>query len=183
MPQAIVKLGEREDRLLTIVRGKFGLKNKSDAVNFVIDQYGEDLLEPQLRPEYKEELLKIDKGKFKRFTSIDDLRKEGLKVGLLRPCFFRPFPKERIIKALSKVKAVAVLDRSESFSGCGGPLFNDIKSAMFESSARPYLVDYIFGLGGRDIFPQEIKDVYYDLYDIVKSGKIKSQINYLGVRE
>ena len=76
MVQAIVTLGEREDRLLTIVRGKFGLKNKSEAVNFVIDQYGDELLEPELRPEYKEELLKIDKGKFKRFTSIDDLRKE-----------------------------------------------------------------------------------------------------------
>ena len=76
MVQAIVNLGEREDRLLTIIRGKFGLKNKSEAVNFVIDQYGDELLEPQLRPEYREELLKIDKGKFKRFTSIDDLRKE-----------------------------------------------------------------------------------------------------------
>jgi len=76
MVQAIINLGEREDRLLTIVRGKFGLKNKSEAVNFVIDQYGDELLEPQLRPEYREELLKIDKGKFKKFTSIDDLRKE-----------------------------------------------------------------------------------------------------------
>ena len=54
----------------------FLLKNKSEAVNFVIDQYGDELLEPQLRPEYREELLKIDKGKFKKFTSIDDLRKE-----------------------------------------------------------------------------------------------------------
>ncbi|MFO8015488.1 MAG: DUF2683 family protein [Candidatus Woesearchaeota archaeon] len=76
MVQAIIDLGEHEDRLLTIVRGKFGLKNKSEAVNFVIDRYGEDLLEPELRPEYKEELLKVDKGKIKRFASIDDLRKE-----------------------------------------------------------------------------------------------------------
>lgn len=76
MVQAIVNLGEYEDRLLTIVRGKFGLKNKSDAVNFVISKYGNELLEPELRPEYKAELLKTDKGKFKKFTSIDDLRKE-----------------------------------------------------------------------------------------------------------
>jgi len=76
MVQAIVNLGEHEDRLLTIIRGKFGLKNKSDAVNFVIGKYGDELLEPQLRPEYKEELLRIDKGKFKKFTSIHDLRKE-----------------------------------------------------------------------------------------------------------
>ena len=76
MVQAIVDLGEHEDRLLTIIRGKFGLKNKSEAVNFVIDKYGEKLLEPELQPEYKEELLRVDKGRFKRFTSIDDLRKE-----------------------------------------------------------------------------------------------------------
>jgi len=76
MVQTIVNLGEYEDRLLTIVRGKFGLRNKSEAVNFVIDKYGEELLEPELRPEYKKELLRVDKGKFKRFTSIDDLRKE-----------------------------------------------------------------------------------------------------------
>ena len=76
MVQAIVNLGEHENRLLTIIRGKFGLKNKSEAVNFVIDKYGEELLEPELRPEYKEELLRVDKGKFKKFASIYDLRKE-----------------------------------------------------------------------------------------------------------
>lgn len=76
MVQAIIRLGEREDRLITIVRGKYGLKNKSDAVNFIISQYGDTLLEASLRPEYKEELKKIEKGKFKAFTSIDELRKE-----------------------------------------------------------------------------------------------------------
>lgn len=76
MVQALIKLGEHEDRLLTIVRGKFGLKNKSDAVNFIIDKYGEELLEPELRPEYKEELLKVDKGKFKTFKSIEELKAE-----------------------------------------------------------------------------------------------------------
>ena len=76
MVQAIVNLGEREDRVLTIVKGKFGLKNKSEAVNLIIERYEQEVLEPRLRPEYKEELLKIDRGKFKRFSSIRDLRKE-----------------------------------------------------------------------------------------------------------
>ncbi len=74
MVQAILKLGEYEDRLLTIVRGKFGLKNKSEAVNFIIGQYGEELLEPELRPEYKEKLLKIDKQKGIKFKNIKELR-------------------------------------------------------------------------------------------------------------
>ena len=76
MVQAIVDLGEYEDRVLTIVKGKFGLKNKSEAVNLIIDKFEEQILEPELRPEYKKELLKVNKGKFKRFSSIEDLRKE-----------------------------------------------------------------------------------------------------------
>ena len=74
MVQAIVNLGEHEDRLLTIVRGKFGLKNKSDAVNFVIDKYGDELLEPQLRPEYIKKLQGIKKQKGIRFKSVNELR-------------------------------------------------------------------------------------------------------------
>jgi hypothetical protein len=76
MVQAIVNLGENEDRVLSIVKGKFGLKNKSEAVNLVIDKFEEALLEPNLRPEYKEELLKVDNGKFKSFSSIEELRRE-----------------------------------------------------------------------------------------------------------
>lgn len=76
MVQAIINLGEREDRVLTIIKGKFGLKNKSEAVNLVIGKFEQELLEPKLRPEYKEELLRVDRGKFKRFSSIEDLRRE-----------------------------------------------------------------------------------------------------------
>ncbi|MFW6450004.1 MAG: antitoxin [Nanoarchaeota archaeon] len=76
MAQIIAKLGEHEDRLLTIIRGKYGLKNKSDAINFVIDKFGGDLLEPELRPEYADEIKKTDKGRFKKFNTIDDLRRE-----------------------------------------------------------------------------------------------------------
>jgi len=114
---------------------------------------------------------------------IDELRQEGLKVGLIRPCFFRPFPKEDIIKAVSKAKVVAVLDRSESFSGSGGPLFQEIKTAMYDADAKPTLINHIFGLGGRDIFPDDIKNVYKELIDIAESGKVKNQINFLGVRD
>lgn len=63
MPQAIVKLGEHEDRVLTILRGKYGLKNKNEAINFVINKFEQDFLEPELRPEYKVKLSKIIRGK------------------------------------------------------------------------------------------------------------------------
>ena len=75
MAQAIVSLGEHEDRILNIVKGKYGFKNKSDAMNFVIDKFEQELLEPELRPEYIEKLAKIRKGKYIKFNSIDKLRK------------------------------------------------------------------------------------------------------------
>lgn len=75
MAQAIVSLGEHEDRILTIVKGKYGFKNKSDAMNFVIDKFEQEILEPELRPEYLEKLEKIRKGKYIKFNSIDELRK------------------------------------------------------------------------------------------------------------
>ena len=114
---------------------------------------------------------------------VDELRKSGMKVGLLKPIFFRPFPKERIVKALSNLKAVAILDRSDSFGAEGGPLFTEIKSALYEAKKKPLLTGYIFGLGGRDIFPEDIKKVYKDLEEVKKTGKVKSLVSYLGVRD
>ena len=73
MVQAIINVGDREDRILNIVKGKYGLKNKSDAMNFVINKFEEELLEPQLRPEYKVKLAKIMKGKH---LSKKELEKE-----------------------------------------------------------------------------------------------------------
>lgn len=77
MVQAIINLGEYQDRLLTVIKGKFGLKNKSDAVNFVIQKYGEELLEPQLRPQYVNKIREIEKkGKFHNYKSLSVLREE-----------------------------------------------------------------------------------------------------------
>ena len=74
MVQSIVNLGEREDRVLTIVKGKFGLKNKSQAINFVIGKFEENNLEPELRPEYVKKIRKIEKEKSIEFKNIDELR-------------------------------------------------------------------------------------------------------------
>jgi hypothetical protein len=76
MVQSIIDIDENEDRILNIVKAKFGLKNKSQAVALIAKIYGESFLEPELRPEYLEKLLKIDKeGKFISFNSIEELRR------------------------------------------------------------------------------------------------------------
>ena len=80
MVQAVVDIGEYEDRVLTIVKGKFGFKNKSEAVNFVIDKYEEGFLEPELKPEYVEKAKKIMKQKPIKVGTPNNLRKMmGLK--------------------------------------------------------------------------------------------------------
>jgi len=76
MVQAIINLGEKSDRVLSIIKGKFGFKNKSEAVNYVIEKFEEELLEPELRPEYIEKIRKIEKkGKFRKHKNLDALRR------------------------------------------------------------------------------------------------------------
>ena len=74
MAQALINIGEYESRILTIVKGKFGFSTKNQAVNFVINRYGADLLEPELRPEYIKKLNTTRKGKYSKFSSIEELR-------------------------------------------------------------------------------------------------------------
>ncbi len=113
---------------------------------------------------------------------IDDLREQGTKAGLVFPRLFRPFPAEEIAKVLKDKAAVAILDRSESFSNQGGPLFVEIRSALFEESRKPLIKDYIYGLGGREINPGHINKVFNDLKEIKEAGKVKKKVSYLGVR-
>ncbi len=114
---------------------------------------------------------------------IRQLRKEGVKAGLIKPILFRPFPKEEIIEATKNLKALAVLDRSDSFSGQGGPLFSELRSALYDLDRRPLTTNYVYGLGGRDTTIDQIKKAFSDLGDMVDTGKVENLINYLGVRE
>jgi len=67
-------------------------------------------------------------------------------------------------------------------SSAGGPVFTEIRSALFDLPTKPKLTDYIYGLGGRDISTAEIEKVYNDLMEISKTGQIKNLFNYIGVR-
>ncbi|HID96050.1 MAG TPA: pyruvate ferredoxin oxidoreductase [Candidatus Latescibacteria bacterium] len=114
--------------------------------------------------------------------AVDHLRSDGLPVGMLKLRCFRPFPNTEIAQVLSRPKAIAVLDRSVSFGGFGGPLFTEIRSAMFENETSPHLLNYIYGLGGRDIDVEDIEGVYKDLQRVVDTGNVERIINYVGLR-
>ncbi len=115
-------------------------------------------------------------------VAVDDLRRDGLKVGLLKPRVFRPFPKDEIANALKGLKAVGVLDRSDSMNGEEGPLCLEVKAALFDKGAKTIILNYVYGLGGREIRLDEIKSIYHELFEAIK-GKPKDRVAYLGVRE
>jgi len=115
--------------------------------------------------------------------AIDELREEGLKIGLLKPRVFRPFPYEKIAEALKDKLAVAVLDRSSSPGAFGAPLFTEIRSALYDYERRPKVINYIYGLGGRDIKIEHFKEVAQNLVRIATTGKIESHVGYLNLRE
>ena len=115
--------------------------------------------------------------------TVDKLREKGIKAGLLKVRVFRPFPAEEIAKALSHVKAIAVLDKADSLNAAGGALFEDVASGMYVANVHVPTVNYIYGIGGRDTKSDDIEKVYDDLSEIVKTGKIDNPYRYLGVRE
>jgi len=116
-------------------------------------------------------------------AAVNSLREKGEKVGLIKLRVFRPFPMEELAKALSHVKTVAVMDKAESFSACGGPLFSEIRSACYGLETRPKLINYIYGLGGRDVRIDDIMFVYNKLGEIVKTGNAGELYRHLGIRE
>ncbi|MEM4703999.1 MAG: transketolase C-terminal domain-containing protein [Candidatus Bathyarchaeia archaeon] len=116
-------------------------------------------------------------------TVVDDLREKGVKAGLLRLRTFRPFPAESIVKTFRNVKAVAVMDRSMSFGGNGGAVFHETRHALYDASKHPLVVNYIYGLGGRDTSPAQILKIFEDLQKIAQTGEVERKISYVGLRE
>lgn len=115
--------------------------------------------------------------------AIDKLRSEGKKVGLLKIRVFRPFPAEEIAEALKNCKAIAVMDRSEGFSSQGGPVCAEVKSGLYSIDKKPLIVNYVYGLGGRDVKVENIEEVFSALDEIVKTGSVEEGYRYLSVRE
>ena len=113
---------------------------------------------------------------------MDQLRAQGKKVGLIKLRVFRPFPAEELAQALSHCKAVAVMDKSEGFSSCGGPIFAETRSALYDLEQRPKLVNVVYGLGGRDVSTGDIAALYQRLEHIAETGEIGEVYTHMGVR-
>ena len=113
---------------------------------------------------------------------VEQLRAQGVKAGLVKLRVFRPFPMEEIAEALSKVKAVAVMGKSEGYSAAGGPLFAEVRSACYDLPNRPLMTDVVYGLAGRDCAVEDIERVYRHLEEMVRTGKPGPLTIHMGQR-
>ena len=145
-------------------------------------KYGDGLLQPYGHEDAELAIICLGSTAGTARTVVDEYRTKGIKVKVIRLKAFRPFPASELKNALKNLKVVAVLDRSGGYGAIGGPVFNEIRSILYDCKERPRIVNYIYGLGGRDVTPKLIKKVYEDLEDILKTGKVEENVKFLGVR-
>lgn len=116
-------------------------------------------------------------------AAVNAARERGVKAGLVKVRVFRPFPAEELAEALSGCKSVAVMDKSEGFSACGGPVFAETRSALYDVKDRPLMVNYVYGLGGRDVTIDTFDEIFGTLAEIAASGETGETYRHIGVRE
>lgn len=116
--------------------------------------------------------------------AVDLLREEGIRVGLLKVRVFRPFPGAELAKALKNCKAIAIMDRCESFSANGGPLAAELCAALFGDKSQAKVIKIVYGLNGRDFTVQDAKKLYEDLAGL-DAGSIQEteEYRYIGLRD
>lgn len=115
--------------------------------------------------------------------AVDQLRANGVKAGLIKIRLFRPFPAEEIADALKNVKAVALMDRTESYNDSCGPIGAEVTTALYRAGSDTLAVNYVYGLGGRDVKVSDMLGIYSELENIAKAGKVENPYRYMGVRE
>ena len=114
--------------------------------------------------------------------AIDELRGKGVKAGLIKLRLWRPFPFAELAAVLKNAAQLIVTDRAVSFGGPGGPVFSEIKSALFAQANRPAIYNYIIGLGGRDVAVSD----FVGMFETVRADKAKAKADtyeFWGVRE
>ena len=115
--------------------------------------------------------------------AVDDLRDKGWKVGVIKLRVFRPFPADELAKAVENCKAVAIMDRTESYNGNGGPLGSEVTAGLFRNKVMISAVNYIYGLAGRDFTVDDVYEIFAELKDSVENGTKIEQFKYIGLRQ
>ncbi len=116
-------------------------------------------------------------------AAVDELREEGHKVGVLKLRVFRPFPEKEIAEALKNCKAVAIMDRCESYNGNSGPLGSEVVAGLFRNKVSIEAVNYVYGLAGRDFTVDHVREIFAELRGLVEEGKTVEEHQYIGLRK
>lgn len=166
-----------------------GMKNAKDVVLQVAKEFEQisgrsyGLFEEYQMEDAEYAVVMIGSAAGTTKDAVDALRAKGEKVGLIKIRLFRPFPAEEIAAALKNVKAVAIMDRAEGYSNQGGPLGADVMAALYRARANALAVNYVYGLGGRDVRVEDMEGIFETLKQIDKDGDAGETYRYLGVRE
>ena len=113
--------------------------------------------------------------------TVDSMRERGVKAGLVKLRSFRPFPGEELAKLLEGLRSVALLDKVDCFNAGAGPIANETRAAMYQAGMSIPALAYIYGLGGRDVTPNVLEQVYEDQMKAA-AGERFPNVTYLGVR-
>ena len=118
-------------------------------------------------------------------VALRRMREAGKKVGFLRVKFFRPFPTDEIRQALGERKAVGVIDRDYSYGSpsFGGVLFHELRSTLYPLERRPHVLNFIAGLGGREVLVRDVDQIVDIVQQAIDTGKVDQETTWIGVRE
>ena len=168
---------------------EIALENSKEVILEVAEKYrrltgrGFDLFEEYRTEDADYIMLIMGSAAGTAKQAVDDLRDKGKKVGVLKLRIFRPFPAEEITQALKNCKAVAIMDRCESYNGNGGPLGSEVPAALFKNKVMIEAVNYIYGLAGRDFTIQDVMGIFGELEDMTEKGIQVEQYQYIRLRK
>jgi pyruvate ferredoxin oxidoreductase alpha subunit len=115
-------------------------------------------------------------------SAVDALREKGRKAGLLHIRLWRPFPFREFFQAIREARVLAVVDRALTPGGIGGPVGLEVKSALFDKAERPYVAEFVTGLGGRDLTVELFSEIMDKAERYARKGK-EMRYEMIGVRE
>lgn len=113
---------------------------------------------------------------------MQQLRQEGIKAGVVKVRTFRPFPSAEFARVLADVKAVGIMDRADSFGAQGGPLYLEVLAALYRHGIHTQTANFVYGLGGRDVFPQNIEEAFRTLQAMADGAEPPASRIYLNVK-
>ncbi len=167
-----------------------GMRKAADAVRQVAAEFAEisgrryDFFESHRMEDAELAVVALGSAAGTIRTVVDRMRAEGVPVGLIKLRMFRPFPVQELVAALSKVRGVGIFDRSETFAGeLGGPVFVETRASFYEEPKKPLMHNFVYGLGGRDLPQDLIRQAILTLDGYVQKGTQDKTVTYLGLRD